>query len=485
MAQKIVIDPVTRVEGHGRVSIHLDEAGRVEEARFHIVEFRGFERFIQGHPYWEAPVLVQRLCGICPVSHHLAAAKAIDQIVGVDPEDLPPAAAKLRRLLHYAQLLQSHALHFFYLAAPDLLFGLDAPRERRNVVQVAIEDRELARRGILMRKFGQELIKALAGKKIHGITAVPGGVHKTFTPQERDYFLQGDAEMPGIAVILTWAREIVDFIKEYHRKNAAWLDTFAAYPSGHLGLVGPDGALELYDGELRVVDSKGNIQCQFPDTDYAEYFAEDVKSWTYLKFPYLRQLGKEQGWNRVGPLARLNVCDYIDTPLAETERQVFVAATGARPNNRTMYTHWARLIEILHCAEKIRQLLDDPEIMSDELRIEGQHRLEGIGVIEAPRGTLIHHYLVDDKGMITRCNLIVSTTHNNEAMNRAVQWVAKEVLEKEKHLTEPLLNQVEVAIRAYDPCLSCATHAIGKMPLQVQLLDHLGNLVEERRTGGR
>ncbi|MCB0632807.1 MAG: nickel-dependent hydrogenase large subunit, partial [Lewinella sp.] len=222
MAQKIVIDPVTRVEGHGRVSIHLDEAGRVEEARFHIVEFRGFERFIQGHPYWEAPVLVQRLCGICPVSHHLAAAKAIDQIVGVDPEDLPPAAAKLRRLLHYAQLLQSHALHFFYLAAPDLLFGLDAPRERRNVVQVAIEDRALARKGILMRKFGQELIKAVAGKKIHGITAVPGGVHKTFTAQERDYFLRGHEEMPGIDTILVWSREIVAFIKDYHRKHAHW-----------------------------------------------------------------------------------------------------------------------------------------------------------------------------------------------------------------------------------------------------------------------
>lgn len=478
MSNKIVIDPITRVEGHGRVSIHLDEAGQVEEARFHIVEFRGFERFIQGHPYWEAPVLVQRLCGICPVSHHLAAAKAIDQIVGVDPGDLPPAAAKLRRLLHYAQILQSHALHFFYLASPDLLFGVDAPYTKRNVMQVAIEDRELARKGILLRKFGQELIKAVAGKKIHGITAVPGGVHKTFTPEERSSFLKGKDEMPGIETILQWSQDVLQFLKNYHEQHADWLNTFAAYPSGHLGLVSADGALELYDGTLRAVNAEGIKTLEIPDVDYAQHFAEDVKAWTFLKFPYIKHLGKEKGWNRVGPLARMNVCDYIDTPLAEKERRLFATLHGS-PNNRTMHTHWARLIEILHCAEKIQGLLEDPEIMSDELRTEGEHRPEGIGVIEAPRGTLIHHYLVDDKGMINRCNLIVSTTHNNEAMNQAVKWVAKEVLDKQKEITEPMLNQVEVAIRAYDPCLSCATHAMGKMPLRLEVTDHYGEVVQE------
>lgn len=483
MSRKVVIDPVTRVEGHGRVSIHLDSQGKVEEARFHIVEFRGFERFIQGHPYWEAPLLVQRLCGICPVSHHLAAAKAIDQIVGVDPEDLPPAATKIRRLLHFAQILQSHALHFFYLASPDLLFGLEAPPTRRNVMQVAIEDRELARKGILMRKFGQELIKALAGKKIHGIAAVPGGVHKTFTREERALFLLGSDQLPAIDTIVQWSREIIEFIKAYHEQHHDWLDNFAAYPSGHLGLVGPDGALELYDGQFRAIDPAGNTTLDGADTDYLRYFAETVKHWSFLKFPYLRTLGPERGWNRVGPLARLNVCSHIPTPLAERERALFFADQPV-PCHRTMHTHWARLIEILHCAESIQDLLNDPEILSDELRTSGQARKEGIGVIEAPRGTLIHHYRVNDEGMITRCNLIVSTTHNNEAMNRAVKWVAEQVLNEQPKITESMLNQVEIAIRAYDPCLSCATHAMGKMPLRVELFDGNGELVERVFKGG-
>lgn len=477
MGRKVVIDPVTRVEGHGRVTIHLDEMGQVTEARFHIVEFRGFERFVQGHPYWEAPLLVQRLCGICPVSHHLAAAKAIDQIVGIDPADLSPAADKLRRLLHYAQILQSHALHFFYLASPDLLFGLDAPAPKRNVVEVALADRELARKGILLRKFGQELIRALAGKKIHGITAVPGGVHKTFMPEERDLFLTGKDDLPAIDTVLEWSQEVVAYIKNYHQEHAHWLDHFAAYPSGHLGMVTGDGALELYDGYLRAIDQHGQTILDSPATEYHRHFAEAVKPWTYLKFPYLKTVGQENGWNRVGPLARLNVCRYIDTPLAEAERREFIAQP--QPNHRTMHTHWARLIEVLHCAEKIRLLLHDPDVMSDDLRREGTARPEGIGVIEAPRGTLIHHYQVDAKGMITRCNLIVSTTHNNEAMNRAVKWVAKSVLDRKMEITEPMLNQVEVAIRAYDPCLSCATHAVGKMPLHAQVLDHQGKLVHE------
>ena len=254
--RKITIDPVTRVEGHGRVTVQLDESGKVSRARFHIVEFRGFERFIQGHPYWEAPLLVQRLCGICPVSHHLAAAKAIDQIYGVDPEDLHPTASKIRRLLHYAQVFQSHALHFFYLASPDLLFGLDAPVEKRSVAAVALEHEDLARKGIQMRQFGQELIKALAGKKIHGITAVPGGVHKTFFPEERDYFL-AETDTPSIDTMIQWSQEVVEFMKDYHDKNFQWLDSFASYPSGHLGLVGNDGALELYHGRMRAIDSHG------------------------------------------------------------------------------------------------------------------------------------------------------------------------------------------------------------------------------------
>jgi NAD-reducing hydrogenase large subunit len=477
--RKITIDPVTRVEGHGRVTIQLDEEGRVDRARFHIVEFRGFERFIQGHPYWEAPLLVQRLCGICPVSHHLAAAKAIDQVYGVDPEDLHPTATRLRRLLHYAQIFQSHALHFFYLASPDLLFGLDAPVEKRSVAAVAGEHEDLARKGIRMRQFGQELIKALAGKKIHGITAIPGGVHKTFEPEERDYFLHEDGS-PSIDTMIGWAAEAVAFIKDYHEANFQWLDGFASYPSGHLGLVTEDGALEYYDGLLRAIDSHGQRTLDDVHSDnYLKYFGEGVEKWSYMKFPFLRQLGRKHGWNRVGPLARLNVCDRLSTPLADAELREFRAYTNNRTNNHTMHSHWARLIEVLHCAELIRDLLHDDSILDVVERPRVNRRPEGIGIIEAPRGTLIHHYRVDEKGSITKCNLIVSTTHNNEAMNRAVQWVAQNTLDRQQEITAEMLNRVEVAIRAYDPCLSCATHAMGRMPLLLEVMDASGRVVDE------
>ena len=480
MNRKITIDPVTRVEGHGRVTIHLDEYGQVKDSFFHIVEFRGFERFIQGHPYWEAPVLVQRLCGICPVSHHLAAAKAIDQIVGLDPKDISPTASKLRRLMHYGQVFQSHALHFFYLASPDLLFGVDAPAEKRNIVAVAIENRELALKGITMRKFGQEIIRAIAGKRIHGILAVPGGVYKTFNKEEREYFLDGK-NIENIDTMIAWSQAMVNFMKEYHEKNRKFLDEFAAFPSGHLGTVNEDGGLELYDGKLRAIDSEGNITLDDISTDlYEDYFSEAVAQWSYMKFPYLKKIGREKGWNRVGPLARVNLCEFIPTPLAEKARQEYFAFTGKKINNSTLFSHWARLIEVLHCAEEMKTLLHDPELMGDDLVRKGVGRLKGIGIIEAPRGTLTHHYEVDEKGMITRCNLIVSTTHNNDAMNNAVRWVANNVISRKGTITDGMLNQVEIAIRAYDPCLSCATQAIGKMSLKAELYNHNGELIDER-----
>jgi len=480
MNKKITIDPVTRVEGHGRVTIHLDEYGQVENCFFHITEFRGFERFIQGHPYWEAPVLVQRLCGICPVSHHLAAAKAIDQLVGIDPKDLSATATKLRRLMHYGQVFQSHALHFFYLASPDLLFGIDAPVEKRNVVAVAIENRDLAIKGITMRKFGQEIIKAVAGKRIHGILAVPGGVHKTFTKEEREYFLDGK-NIENIDTMISWSQAMVEFMKDYHEKNRKFLDEFAAFPSGHLGMVNSQGGLELYDGRLRAIDCEGSVTLNDVATDtYEDYFSEAVERWSYMKFPYLKNIGREKGWNRVGPLARINVCNFISTPLAEKARQEFVAFTGKRVNNSTLYSHWARLIEILHCAEQIKILLDDEELMGDDLVRSGIPRFKGIGIIEAPRGTLTHRYEVDEKGMITRCNLIVSTTNNNDALNTAVRWVVNNVINRKGTITDSMLNQVEIAIRAYDPCLSCATHAMGQMPLKAELYNHKGDLIYEK-----
>ena len=482
MSKKIVIEPVTRVEGHGKVTIHLDDKGEVAQSRFHIVEFRGFERFVQGRPYWEAPVLVERLCGICPVSHHLAAAKAVDVIAGAGTgEGLTPTAEKIRRLMHYGQIFQSHTLHFFYLAAPDLLFGYDAPPEQRNVIGVALANHELATQAVLMRKYGQEIIAATAGKKIHGTGAIPGGVNKSLSIEERDTLLKGRAPLNADKMI-AWSQGALAFFKDYYKKNRAFIDGFSQFPSNHLSLVRKDGALDLYHGVLRAVDADGNKILNDVDyQDYLDHLREEVRSWTYMKFPFLKILGQEKGWYRVGPLARLNTADFIPTPLAQKEFEEFKAVTGGKPNNMCMHTHWARLIEVLHSAEMIRDLLLDSDITGTDLVVKGKWQPVGVGVIEAPRGTLMHHYRVNEDDLITMANLIVSTTHNNEPMNRAVNCVAKAFMTGQKEITEPMMNAVEFAIRAYDPCLSCATHAYGQMPLEISLYDAAGKLISQRR----
>ena len=480
MARKITIEPVTRVEGHGKVTIHLDDAGKVTQTRFHVVEFRGFEKFIQGHPYWEVPVLVQRLCGICPVSHHLAAAKAMDAIAGVGPAGLTPTAEKMRRLMHYGQMFQSHALHFFHLASPDLLFGADADPAIRNVIGVVLEHRDLAVKGVLMRKFGQEIIKATAGKKIHGTGAIPGGINKNLSSEERDAFLKAPDPLNADTMV-AWAQFAVDFFKDFHAKNTALIDGFAAFPSHHLSLVRKDGALDFYHGALRAVDADGKKVLDDVDyRDYLEHIGEDVRSWSYMKFPYLRSLGKADGWYRVGPLARLNTCDFIPTPLAQKEFEVYKAYTKGKPNAMSLHTHWARLIELLHAGEVVRDLLHDPDLQGTALVKKGRKAREGVGLVEAPRGTLFHHYRINADDQIEMANLIVSTTHNNEPMNRAVNWVAMNVLDGRKEITEGMLNRVEIAIRAYDPCLSCATHALGRMPLAVELVGARGELLDKK-----
>jgi NAD-reducing hydrogenase large subunit len=480
MGRKITIEPVTRVEGHGKVTIHLDDAGKVTQSRFHIVEFRGFERFIQGRPYWEVPVLVERLCGICPVSHHLAAAKATDIIAGVGTGELTPTAEKMRRLMHYGQMFQSHALHFFHLASPDLLFGADADPAIRNVIGVALWHKDLAVQGVLMRKFGQEIIKATAGKKIHGTGAIPGGINKNLSPEERDAFLKAPDPLNADTMV-AWAQAAVDFFRDFHKKNTALIDGFAAFPSHHLSLVRKDGALDFYHGALRAVDAAGKKVLDDVDyQDYLKYIGEDVRSWSYMKFPYLRALGKADGWYRVGPLARLNTCDFIPTPLAQKEFEIYKAYTGGKPNNMSLHTHWARLIELLHAGEVVRDLLHDKDLQGTALVKKGRKAREGVGLVEAPRGTLFHHYQINADDQITMGNLIVATTNNNEPMNRAVNWVAMNVLDGKKDITEGMLNRVEIAIRAYDPCLSCATHALGQMPLTVELFDARGALLDRK-----
>lgn len=481
MGQKITIEPVTRVEGHGKVTIHLDNEGKIEQTRLHIVEFRGFERFVQGRPYWEMPVLVQRLCGICPVSHHLAAAKALDVIVGAGTGDgLTPTGEKMRRLMHYGQIFQSHALHFFHLASPDLLFGVDSDPLKRNVIGVALQHKDLAVQGVMMRKYGQEVIKATAGKKIHGTGAIPGGINKHLTEEEKEYLLHGDETM-NIDRMIDWAKDALEFFKDYHKKNKAIIDHFAEFPSSYLSLVRKDGALDLYHGVLRAIDTEGKKILH--DVDYQEYYKyidEEVRSWSYMKFPYLKEIGKKDGWYSVGPLARMNTADFIDTELAQKEFEAFKAYNNGKPSNRPMHAHWARLIEILHSAEKIKVLLNDPDLMEGELTIKGNKSMEGVGLIEAPRGTLFHHYKIGENDMITMANLIVSTTNNNQPMNEAVNQVATRVMTGRKEITEGMMNAVEVAIRAYDPCLSCATHALGKMPLEFELYDCAQNLLEKK-----
>ena len=474
--KRISIEPVTRVEGHGKVTILLDEDNKVKQARLHIVEFRGFERFIQGRPFWEAPVAVQRLCGICPVSHHLAAAKAMDWIVS--GENLTPTADKMRRLMHYGQTYQSHALHFFHLVSPDLLFGFDADPAIRNVIGVIKKFPELAVQGVMMRKFGQEIIKATAGRKIHGTGAIPGGINKNLSIAERDEFLE------GIDQQMEWARGALKIAKDYTTENLDWVASFGSFDSNHLSIVREDGAMELYDGKLRAIDKDGASIFDMEDNfKYHELLAEEVRDWSYMKFPFIRSLGTADGWYRVGPLARLNTCDFIDTPEAEAARKEFMAVTGGKTNNITMAYHWARMIETLHAAEKIKELLHDPDLQGTDLVVKGDRREEGIGIIEAPRGTLFHHYKVNEDDQITMCNLIVSTTSNNEPMNRAVEKVAEDHISGVPEVTEGLLNHVEVAIRAYDPCLSCATHAMGQMPLSVALVDADGNVLDERTKG--
>ena len=473
--RRVAIDPVSRVEGHGKVTLLLDDKNQVHQVRLHIVEFRGFERFIQGRPYWEVPVMVQRLCGICPVSHHLAASKAMDVMLGA--AHLTPTADKVRRLMHYGQMLQSHALHFFHLSSPDLLFGFDSEVAKRNVVGVAAAHPEIAKKGVLLRKYGQEVIRMTAGKRVHGTGSIPGGVNKSLTKEERATLLKDAYQM------VAWSREAVQIIKQLHTATPELYDAFGAFRSNFMSIVAPNGDMDFYHGAMRARDADGKLL--FDHINYQGYMdviEEEVRPWSYMKFPFLKSLGRETGWYKVGPLARVQNCDQIPTPFAEAERKEFVAYGKGAPIHATLAYHWARMIEMLHSAETIKDLLHDDDIEGSDLLVAPTRKQgtesEGVGVIEAPRGTLFHHYRVGEDDLVTMANLIVSTTNNNQAMNTAVREVAKKYLNG-KEITEGLLNHIEVAIRAYDPCLSCATHALGKMPLEVALIDAEGNVLDE------
>jgi len=466
----ITIDPVTRIEGHAKITLQLNEQGQVDDAHLHVTQFRGFEKFSEGRPFSEMPALMARICGICPVSHLMASAKACDALLAVR---IPPTADKLRRIFGLAQVVQSHALSFFHLSAPDLLLGMDADPKKSNLFGVLEVNRELARDGIRLRQFGQQVIERLGGKRIHPAWVVPGGVSEPLTELNRDAILAGIPELVVIADrTLQWFKGIM----ENFRLEIA---SFGNFPTLFLGIVKRDGGLTFYDGGIRIVNAAGDVVASGLDpATYGEFLGEKVEPWSYLKSPYYMPTGYPGGIYRVGPLARMNVADRCGTPKADQELAEFHELQRTAVLSSFHYHH-ARLIEILYCLERMEQLLNDPEILSKHVRAVAQaNAFEGVGCCEAPRGTLIHHYKIDESGLIRWVNLIIATGHNSLAMNRAILQVAKHFVRSE-HLTPGMLNRVEAVIRAYDPCLSCSTHAVGEMPLRIQLIDASGNLKDE------
>ena len=471
MGRTITIDPVTRIEGHAKISILLDDAGEVSDARFHVVEYRGFEKFCEGRPFTEMAGITARICGICPVSHLLASAKTGDKILAVK---IPPAAEKLRRMMNLAQLTQSHALSFFHLSSPDFLLGWDSDPAKRNVFGLIASNPDLARAGIRLRQFGQTVIEKLGGRKVHAAWTVPGGVRTSLSQENRQWIadrLPEAFETVGLALDLF--KEMLD------EQLQAELDIFGQFPTLYMGLVGPNGEWEHYDGRLRFTDSEGTIVADgLSEDDYQHFLGEAVEPWSYLKFPYYRPMGYPDGIYRVGPLARLNVCREIGTEAADRELQELRDRTGGVATSSFMY-HYARLIEVLACLEKIQALLDDPDILSQRCRARGGvNQLDVVGVSEAPRGTLFHHYRVDENGMIEKVNLIIATGQNNLAMNKTVAQIAKHYIHGD-NIPEGVLNRVEAGIRCFDPCLSCSTHAVGQMPLHLQLLSADGRILDE------
>jgi NAD-reducing hydrogenase large subunit len=469
MSERIVIDPVSRIEGHAKITIHLDDAGAVKDARFHVIEFRGFEKFCEGRSFREMPVITARICGICPVSHLLASAKATDALLAVE---IPETARKLRSLVNLGQLVQSHALSFFHLSSPDFLLGYDAEPDRRNILALAETHPDVARDGVRLRKWGQEVIEIVAGKRIHPAWATPGGVARPLTEAGRERIRAGMDEAMAIARrTLAWWKRVLD----QHQEEAR---TFGNFPTLFMGMVDEDGLLAHTDGKLRFVSETGEIvQDQIDPADYEQWIGEAVESDSYLKSPYYKPLGYPGGIYRVGPLARLNVCTRAGTPRADEELAEF-RQLGRGAVLASFHYHYARLIEILYGIEKIAQLLDEPDILSEDVQaLAMRNRTRGVGACEAPRGTLFHDYEAKPGGLLTRVNLVIATGQNNLAMNRTVAQIARHFVDGKK-LREGMLNRVEAGIRAFDPCLSCSTHAAGKMPLRVELQEADGTVVD-------
>jgi NAD-reducing hydrogenase large subunit len=471
-----MIDPVTRIEGHAKITIGLDDSGGVDFARFHVTEFRGFEAFCVGRTVWEMPSLTARTCGICPVSHLLASAKAGDAVMGVR---IPPTAAMLRQVANLGQIIQSHALSFFHLSSPDFLLGWDADPAQRNVFGLIATEPELAGRGIRLRGFGQSVIETIAGRKVHAPGIVPGGIAQPLTPDIRADLRERLVEAHKTAA--DTLELFVDMLDRFDREIRA----FGAFPSLHLGLANDSGQWEHYDGHLRFVDAEGAVVADhIAPGDYRQWIGEAAHHDSYLKSPYFKPLVDdgddiERGIYRVGPLARLNVCTSMGVPLADEALRVYRERAGGTANSSFFY-HWARLIEILAATEHMERLLADETILDPMVRsTAGINHSHAVGVSEAPRGTLFHDYRVNQHGLLDEVNMIIATGQNNLGMNATVEQIAREWIDG-PDIPEPVLNRIEAGIRAYDPCLSCSTHALGQMPLSVELVAPDGSMITER-----
>ncbi len=479
--KKVVIDPITRLEGHGKISIFLNDAGDVENAYLQVPELRGFERFCIGRKAEDMPLLTSRICGVCPVAHHMAGTKALDAAFNVEP---PSAAKKLRELMYCGYYIYDHTLHFYYLGGPDFIVGPDAPPEKRNIIGV-IEKAglDIGKEVIKHRAYGQRITEFIGGKATHPVCGLPGGISKPLSEENRQ----------EIEKMATSAVEFAKFtLKLFHDivlGNSKYVDLIKsdAYTlkTYYMGLVDEDNKVNFYDGKVRVVDPSGNEFLKFEPKDYLNHLAEHVEEWTYVKFPYLKTVGwkgfvdgVDSGIYRVGPLGRLNASDGMATPLAQEEYEVMYKTLGGKPVHSTLAFHWARLIELLHAAERALELSRDSEITSTEVRNKPGEPGEGVGIVEAARGTLIHHYILDNDALIKDVNLIVATTNNCPAINMSIRNAAKGLIHHDK-VDQGILNMVEMAFRAYDPCFGCATHyAVGQMPLTIEIYNHEKKLLK-------
>ncbi len=477
MSEKIIkVDPVTRIEGHAEIKLFLDENNKLKDAQVKVVEVRGFEKFLIGRPVEEMALITPRMCGICHTPHHLCSAKAVDNAFGLEPEDVPPTAYKLRRLMLYGSYIHSHVLHFFYLVAPDLVLGPDSAPANRNVVGLLKANPELVKKVIHARKVGQMITKIIGGKQVHPVTAVVGGQSHSLSEEKRDYIAKEVKLLTN--KFLPEARDLAFSLFDQY---AEAINTLGVVDTKYMGVT-RDGNLEFYDGKIRLIDETASVIEEFQGKEYLDVISERVQDYSYLKFPYYKKVGFEEGCYRVGPLARINVADKIDTPVAQELLTEFRNKFG-RPANKSLLYNYARIIEFAHVLEVLNDLIKDPEITGTKLRTPVKPREgDGVGIVEAHRGTLFHHYVTDKKGIVTDVNLIVATVGNNEAINRSVKATAQDLI-VDAQPSEGLLNRLEMVVRAYDPCFSCATHTLktGAIATEVKLVDHTGKVTRALR----